>query len=165
MADVSHFWYADDPSIAALLESVRRFRRADADMRRRVSAGMAMNVTDMQALQYVVATEQRGGHAHPRDIAAYLSISTASTTKLLDRLTASGHLERSTHPTDRRSVLVTSTPHAHDEIHARLSRMHEAMAEIAAAVPDEARPALTAFLDAMSAHLDSETGIEPPTPA
>ncbi|ROS30811.1 MarR family winged helix-turn-helix transcriptional regulator [Cellulomonas sp. PhB150] len=165
MTDAPHFWYADDPSIAELLESVRRFRRADAEMRRRVSAGMAMNVTDMQALQYVIATESRGGHAHPRDIAAYLAISTASTTKLLDRLTASGHLVRSTNPADRRSLVVTSTPHAHAEVHARLGRMHQAMAAIAAAVPDDARPALKEFLDAMSEHLDSEKGSEPLTPA
>lgn len=165
MSEVAHFWYGDDTSVAELLEAVRRFRRADADMRRRISAGMAMNLTDMQALQYVIATEARGHHAQPRDLAAYLAISTASTTKLVDRLTASGHLQRSTHPTDRRSVVLTSTSHAHAEIHARLGRMHEAMAEIARAVPDEARPALRTFLDALSEQLDAETGIEPLTRA
>ncbi|MDM7831314.1 MarR family winged helix-turn-helix transcriptional regulator [Cellulomonas edaphi] len=165
MTDVPHYWYADDPSVADLLQAVRRFRRADVDMRRRMSAGMSMNGTDMQALQFVMATEAAGGHAHPRDISAYLNISTASTTKLLDRLAASGHLERATHPTDRRSVVVTSTPHAHQQIRSRLQAMHQAMAAIAAAVPPEARPALRTFLDAMSDHLDSESGVEPLTPA
>jgi len=164
MSEPSHFWY-DDASVAELLEAVRRFRRADNDMRRRVSARMSMNVTDMQALQYVIATEARGGHAYPRDIAAHLSISTASTTKLIDRLAQSGHLVRSTHPTDRRSVVVASTPHAHEQIRARLQRMHEAMARIAAAVPAEARPAVRDFLDALSEQLDGETGVEPLTPA
>ena len=80
------YWYADDRSVAEVLEAVRRFRRADQEMRRRLSAGMDMNETDLQALQFVIGTETRGGHAHPREIAAYLRISTASTTKLLDRL-------------------------------------------------------------------------------
>jgi DNA-binding MarR family transcriptional regulator len=165
MTESSHFWYPDDESVADLLESVRRFRRADSDMRRRVSAGMAMNITDLQALQYVISAEARGVHASPRDIAAHLSISTASTTKLLDRLAASGHLVRSTHPTDRRSVVVASTPHAHEQIRSRLRNMHEAMAKIAAAVSPEARPAVRAFLDALSDQLDAETGVEPLTPA
>jgi len=165
MTDPAHFWYADDPSVSEILEAVRRFRRADEDMRRRISAEMRMNVTDMSALQYVIAAEQRGGHAHPRDIATHLGISTASTTKLLDRLSASGHLTRTTHPTDRRSVVVASTPHAHTEIRDRLTRMHEAMAAIARAVPPQARGDVSAFLDAMSDHLDSERGIAPLTPA
>ncbi|MEN0130169.1 MAG: MarR family transcriptional regulator [Brevundimonas sp.] len=164
MSHDAHYWY-DDESIAELLEAVRRFRRSDTEMRRRISAGMAMNVTDMQALQYVIATESRGEHAHPGGIAAHLAISTAATTKLLDRLAASGHLVRSTHPTDRRSVVVASTPHAHDQIRARLLHMHQEMARIAAAVPADARPAVRAFLDALSDQLDSEQGFEALTPA
>jgi len=164
MSHDPHYWY-DDESVVELLEAVRRFRRADNEMRRRMSSGMAMNVTDMQALQYVIATEARGQQAHPGDIAADLAISTAATTKLLDRLEASGHLARSTHPTDRRSVVVASTPHAHDQIRARLLHMHQEMARIAAAVPADARPAVRAFLDALSEQLGSEQGFEPLTPA
>ena len=41
-----------------------------------------------------------------------LGISTASTTNLLDRLTASGRLTRSPHPRDRRSLVVRATEHA-----------------------------------------------------
>ncbi len=159
----AHYWYADEPSVVELLEAVRRFRRADQEMRRRLSAGMDMNETDVQALQLVIATESHGGQVHPRDIAAHLRISTASTTKLLDRLTASGHLVRGVHPTDRRSVVVSSTPHAHHEIRARLERMHAAMAAIARGVPADARPHVRDFLRAMADHLDSEGSLAPLT--
>jgi len=159
----AHYWYADEPSVVELLEAVRRFRRADQEMRRRLSAGMDMNETDLQALQLVIATESHGGQVHPRDIAAHLRISTASTTKLLDRLTASGHLVRGVHPTDRRSVVVSSTPHAHHEIRERLERMHAAMAVIARDVPLESRPHVRDFLRAMAAHLDSEGAVAPLT--
>ncbi|GIG20454.1 MarR family transcriptional regulator [Cellulomonas chitinilytica] len=160
----AHYWYADDPSVVEVLEAVRRFRRADQEMRRRLSAGMDMNETDLQALQLVIATESRGGQAHPRDIAAHLRISTASTTKLLDRLTASGHLVRGVHPTDRRSVVVSSTPHAHQEIRERLERMHAAMAAIVRDVPPDARPHVRDFLRAMAAQLDTEGTVAPLTP-
>ena len=159
--DPTHYWYADDRSVVEVLEAVRQFRRADQEMRRRLSAGMDMNETDLQALQFVIAAESRGVQAHPREIAAHLRISTASTTKLLDRLTASGHLVRTEHPTDRRSVVVSSTPHAHHEIRERLERMHAAMAQIARDVPLEARPHVGAFLRAMAAQLDSEGGVAP----
>ncbi|WP_034620746.1 MarR family winged helix-turn-helix transcriptional regulator [Cellulomonas sp. URHE0023] len=152
----THYWYADDRSVVEVLEAVRLFRRADQEMRRRISAGMDMNETDLQALQFVIAAESRGGQAHPREIATYLRISTASTTKLLDRLTASGHLVRTEHPTDRRSVVVSSTTHAHHEIRERLERMHAAMAAIVRDVPPGSRPHLRDFLRAMAAQLDTE---------
>lgn len=161
----AHFWYPEEPAVAELLEAVRRFRRADQEMRRRISAGMDMNLTDMQALQFVLSQEAHGELARPRGLADYLGISTASTTKLLDRLTASGHLVRSVHPSDRRSVVVSSTPHAHEEIRERLEEMHEAMAAIAREVPPRSRPHVQRFLDAMTAQLDREGRIEPLTAA
>lgn len=152
----THYWYPDDGSVVEVLEAVRRFRRADQEMRRRLSLGMDMNETDLQALQFVIAAESRGAQAHPREIATYLRISTASTTKLLDRLTASGHLVRTEHPTDRRSVVVSSTPHAHREIRERLERMHAAMAALVRDVPPTSRSHVRDFLHAMAAQLDTE---------
>lgn len=148
------YWYDDDTAVVNLLTAVRRFRRADQEMRRRVSTGMDMNETDMQALQAVVEAEGRGGVLTPRELAAHLGISSASTTKLLDRLTASGHLSRAPHPSDRRSLVLVATPHAHDEIRERLTLMHERMAEIARAVPVGSRGAVVDFLEAMTAELD-----------
>lgn len=157
------YWY-EDADVRTVLEALRRFRRADQTMRRRVSAAMDMNVSDLQALQLVIAAEGAGQSVSPRDLSAHLGISTASTTALLDRLTASGHLERSPHPTDRRGVVVRATCHAHSEVRERLERMHRRMAEIAAQVPAEARPALVAFLEAISDQLDAEE-VAPLTPA
>ena len=151
-----NYWYADNDSIVAILHALRQFRRSDQDLRRRMSADMDMNENDMQALQIVIAAEKNHQVATPRDLATALGISTASTTKLLDRLTASGHLERHPHPTDRRALAITATEHAHDEIRERLERMHIAMREIAARVPESARRDVADFLIRMSEHLDSE---------
>lgn len=152
------------PDIRVVLEALRRFLRADQTMRRRVSAAMDMNVSDLQALQLVVAGEGAGRAVSPRDLSAHLGISTASTTALLDRLTASGHLVRAPHPTDRRSVVVRATSHAHQEIRERLDHMHRRMAAIAAEVPHEARAPLVRFLEAISDELES-ADIIPLTPA
>lgn len=154
----SGYWY-DDPAIADvvdLLRAVRRFRRADQEMRRRLSSDMDMNETDLHAIQLVIEAESRGDHLTPRDLAQHLAISSASTTKLLDRLTASGHLARAPHPSDRRSLILASTPAAHAEVRDRLTRMHERMAQIARSVPVSSRADVVAFLDALVAELDLE---------
>lgn len=158
------YWYDDDVSVVGLLRALRRFRRADQEMRRRMSAGMDMNETDLRALQLVIEAETRDDHLTPRDLAGHLAISSASTTKLLDRLTASGHLTRAPHPSDRRSLILASTPYAHAEIRDRLTRMHEQMAAIARAVPVESRGAVVAFLDALVAELDLEGRPRPLAP-
>lgn len=158
------YWYDNSESLVAILHALRRFRRTDQEMRRRMSADMDMNVSDMQALQFVIAAEGQEELATPRALSQYLGISSASTTKLLDRLTASGHLERHPHPTDRRALVLTCTPHAHDEIRDRLSRMHVRMREIAASIPPESRQAVIDFLTAMADHLESEGSVAPLTP-
>lgn len=153
-----HYWYADNDSVVAILHALRQFRRSDQDMRRRMSADMDMNESDMQALQIIIAAEAGQRLVTPRDLASALRISTASTTKLLDRLTASGHLARHPHPTDRRALVITATDHAHDEIRDRLERMHVAMRVIAASVPEPSRRDVADFLVRMAEHLDSEGG-------
>lgn len=68
--------------------------------------------TDLRALYHV------GDHPDvtPRQLADHLEISTGSMTPVLDRLEQRGYLERVAHATDRRSVLLRTTPagaHAH----------------------------------------------------
>ena len=157
------YWYDNSESLVAILHALRRFRRSDQEMRRRMSADMDMNLSDMQAIQLVIAAEAQDELMTPRALSIHLGISSASTTKLLDRLSASGHLERHPHPTDRRALVLTCTQHAHDEIRERLSRMHARMREIAAAVPPESRQAVVDFLTQMADHLESEGSVAPLT--
>jgi DNA-binding MarR family transcriptional regulator len=164
MSDGPAYWYPDGDHAVAVLRALRTFRRADEEMRRRMSADMDMNVSDLQALQLVIAAERSEVAATPRMLATRLGISTASTTKLLDRLTASGHLVRSPHPHDRRSVVVHATAHAHEEVRERLGHMHERMAQIAKAVPQHCRPAVAEFLTEMAAELDRAGTVAPLTP-
>ena len=164
-ANRAHYWYADDPGVAELLDAVRAFRRADAAMRRRTAARMSMNETDMRALQLLIGRESEGLSTSPHHLARELGISTAATTKLLDRLEASGHLMREAHPTDRRGVLLRPTQHAHDEVRERLTVMHRRMAQVVQEVPEASRSHVAAFLRRMASVLDDEQGVAPLRPA
>lgn len=145
------YWYEGQPEVQEILEAFRRFRAADQDMRRSLASDMTMNVLDMDALQQVIEAERADEPMTPGRLSEALSISTASTTKLVDRLTAGGHLLRHAHPTDRRSVVLIATEHAHVEVRSRLTEMHRAMAQAALAVPPEARRPIITFLDALTA--------------
>jgi len=153
----SSYWFDEtDADARRLLEALRAFRRADEAMRRRAGRDMHMNLTDLRALQHVIACEGRDEPVTPRGLAEYLEISTASTTKLLDRLVASGHLARRPHPSDRRSVTVVASDAAHAQVRERLAPVHARMLEIARAVPARSRPAVRNFLLAMAAEAERE---------
>jgi DNA-binding MarR family transcriptional regulator len=158
------YWYERDDSAVELLTAVRSFRRADQDLRRRMSAGMDMNTTDLAALRHVIAHELADDPVTPLALAHHLGISGASTSKLLDRLTASGHLDRVPHPRDGRSRIVVATDHAHEQVRDRLSRMHQRMLEIAQDVPPSSRRDAVEFLHALAEQLDSESSPEELTP-
>ena len=158
---MSERWLPQTPRDELVLEAmtaVRAFSDAMDRMHSGIRGDMDMNATDLAAMRLMVVREQRGEWVSPHQIASHLSISTASTTKLLDRLTASGHLERRPHPHDRRAVVVVATEHAHCEVRERLTNMHDVMAQIAAAVPPESRGDVAQFLTALAAHLDDVEG-------
>jgi DNA-binding MarR family transcriptional regulator len=150
------YWYDDRDSAVALLTALRAVSAADQDLRRRMSAAMDMNTTDLAALRFVIAGERSTDPVTAVRLAQHLRISGASTSKLLDRLTASGHLRRAPHPRDRRSRIIVATDHAHAEVRERLSAMHAQMLEIARRVPAESRAVTADFLLEMARHFDAE---------
>ncbi len=144
------YWYeADDPAVP-LLRAVRDFQQADAHMRRHMGDDLDLNATDLQALRHAIAHAENGRPLTARDLTAHLDISTASTSKLLNRLSGSGHIRRVPHPEDRRSVYVEPTEHAHREVRGWLAPMHQRMIEAARAVPAEHRQEVIDFLTALT---------------
>lgn len=144
------YWYdGRDPNVE-LLEALRRFRGADHDMRQRMSDRMRLNATDMEAVRLILAAERAGDVFTARDLSEALQISTAATAKLLNRLTRSGHVVRTSHPSDRRSVTLTVTSLSRDEMSDVLGPMHERMMQAARQVSPSARREIIDFLDAMA---------------
>jgi DNA-binding MarR family transcriptional regulator len=148
----------------ALLRAVRHLVRADRDMRSRLSASMHVNPTDLRSLRHVmrVVGSASGDDpaaspgVTPRKLADHLGISTAAVTTLVDRLVASGHLTRTPHPTDRRSVLLRPTELARTQMEEHLADMHDRMRKIAATVPESARPAVIEFLEALTREMERD---------
>jgi DNA-binding MarR family transcriptional regulator len=148
-AEPSGYWYSDH-AVMDVLGALRRFRRADESMRRQVSADLGVNPLDLRALQLVIAGERASRPLSPRDLSAQLEISTAATTKLVDRLVGSGHVDRTPHPHDRRSVVLVPTSRAHADLRRRMGAVHQRMGDVAGAVPAESREAVIKFLTSMA---------------
>lgn len=144
---------ARDELVMSAMQSVRAFADAMDRMHGGIRSDMDMNASDLAALRMMIVREHRGEWVSPHEIAAHLSISTASTTKLLDRLTESGHLERRPHPHDRRARIVVLTDAARSEFYrhfgARMGRMRGAMEDYS----DEELRAIVRFLGDMESAL------------
>lgn len=96
--------------IAALMEALGGLRVAEQRLSQASRRYMQLNETDMRSLHYLIVCANRDLVATPSGIANHLGVSTAATTKLLDRLERGGHIKRSPHPTDRRALAITITP-------------------------------------------------------
>lgn len=154
----SGYWYEPDDGrrdAVRVLQALREYRAAETAMRRRTGRSMGMGETDLLALRYLLEAARVGRPMGPRDLAARLGISSASTTALLDRLTKSGHVRRSPHPTDRRALLVTATESADDEVRATLAPMHRRMLEVAERLDPAQAAAVVDFLRAMQDAVDA----------
>jgi DNA-binding MarR family transcriptional regulator len=155
----SGYWYGDDPLVRTgvdALNALRRYRVAEMAMRRRTRTALRLNETDITALRFIVNAERDSRAVSPKDLAAHLAISSASTTVLVDRLVASGHISRARHPSDGRAVVLTATPETHADMRETFGDMHNRMMAVAERLdPNEAR-IVTTFLEQMTAAVSPE---------
>lgn len=100
----------DLKQIASVMEALAELRGAEQRLSQASRRYMRLNETDMRALHYLIVCANRELVATPSGIAHHLGISTAATTKLLDRLEKGGHTRRAPHPSDRRALAITITP-------------------------------------------------------
>lgn len=139
----SGYWYGPDGQLdysAAVLKSLRDYRAAETEIRRSTRDSMGMGETDILALRYLLRMQASGKQVVPKDLSQFLNITSASTTSLIDRLVASGHVRREAHPTDRRSVVVIPTVESDKEVRETLGSMHRRMMQVAEGLTvDEAR--------------------------
>ncbi|MGN7191797.1 MULTISPECIES: MarR family transcriptional regulator [unclassified Curtobacterium] len=157
ITEASGYWFPDDDATrrgVAVLNALRRYRAAETAMRRRTRDSMGMGETDLLAVRYLLQAQRADRIVKPKDLSAYLKISSASTTILIDRLVRSGHVRRDPHPTDRRALVITPTTETDDEVRATLGVMHRRMMSIAEGMSaDEAR-AVATFLERMRGAVD-----------
>ena len=148
---------ADDiAQINGLMAALAELRRAEDLLTEASIRYMRLNKTDMRALHYLIVSAHRGELATPSAIAAHLRISTASTTKLLDRLEERGHVVREPHPTDRRALLIRITPGTRRAAMATVGRQQSRRFAAAARLSPAEREVVVRFVRDMAGELSIE---------
>lgn len=143
-----------DLAVRDVLRSVRALGDAMERMHGGMKADMAMNSTDLAALRMLVVREGRGETVSPHQVADHLRISTASTTKLLDRLAASGHIERRPHPRDRRARIVVLTEQSRSAFSRHFGERLRVMRGVADRYDDAELAVIARFLTELSDSID-----------
>jgi DNA-binding MarR family transcriptional regulator len=154
----SGYWYGPDGQLdysAAVLKSLRDYRTAETEIRRNTRDSMGMGETDILALRYLLKVQASGKQVVPKDLSRFLNITSASTTSLIDRLVASGHVRREAHPSDRRSVVVVPTVESDKEVRETLGAMHRRMMTVAEGLSAEEARIVVDFLQGMTEALQS----------
>ncbi|NUT70511.1 MarR family winged helix-turn-helix transcriptional regulator [Pseudarthrobacter sp. C4D7] len=159
----SGYWYGPDGQLdysAAVLKALRDYRAAETEIRRNTRDSMGMGETDILALRYLLRVQASGKQVVPKDLSQFLNITSASTTSLIDRLVASGHVRREAHPTDRRSVVVVPTVESDKEVRETLGAMHRRMMAVAEGLTAEEARIVVDFLQGMTESLHAKEGAE-----
>ncbi|KAA9135246.1 MarR family winged helix-turn-helix transcriptional regulator [Microbacterium caowuchunii] len=157
MSGVPRTGVSDNAAVWQVLTAVRAFSDAMDRMYSGMKGEMDMNATDLAALRMLIIREQRDESVSPHDIARHLRISTASTTKLLDRLADAGHIVRKPHPHDGRARIVALTQKSRDSFRVHFRDSMGAMRGVAEEFTDEELAVVTDFLMRMSAAVDPES--------
>ncbi|GAB4005677.1 hypothetical protein GCM10029992_54260 [Glycomyces albus] len=108
------------------LDLIRLFRAATAASDRfaeRFGASHGLHRTDLNALEAIMDAARRGAPMSPSVLAAETGLSPSATTALIDRLEASGHVERVRTGGDRRRVTLAMSEAAFEgAAHVRATR-------------------------------------------
>lgn len=151
----SGYWYQPAASGVDVLNALREYRAAEAAMRRRTRSSMGMGETDLLALRYLLEAQKAGREVSPKELAARLGISSASTTTLIDRLARSGHVRRKPHPRDRRALVLEATAESDSEVRKTLGEMHNRMMDVAQSLSPEDAGLVVEFLTRMREAVDT----------
>src|SRR5699024_8718616 len=149
----------DIAQIDELMAALAHLRRAEQELTDASLRHMQLGQTDMRALHFLIVCENTGTLATRGAIAQTLGISTASTTKLLDRLEAAGHVRRGRHPSDRRALVITIEPATRAEAMRTVGAAHARRVDAARRLLPAEREVVTGFLRHM-AELISVDGTE-----
>ena len=156
MAETRGAETTQDAAVWGVLTAVRAFSDAMDRMYSGMKGDMEMNATDLAALRMLIIREQREQPVSPHDIARHLRISTASTTKLLDRLTDAGHVVRRPHPRDGRARIIVLTERSRREFRMHFKDSVGAMRQVAQQYSAEHLAIVTDFLLRVSSAIDPE---------
>ena len=132
---------------------------AELERRRRRIADISAS-----AFQTLAILDGAGEALAAHVIAERLLVSSASMTSLLDNLEGRGLVERHSHPTDRRKVLIQLTGEARDIVDRMLPTVHAAATEALADLAEPEREQLITALATIRARVNVMANQPPSTP-
>jgi DNA-binding MarR family transcriptional regulator len=141
---------SDVRQISELMAALGELRAAEEMLSEASRRYMRLNETDMRALHYLIVCAHQDLIATPGGISHHLRISSASTTKLLDRLEHAGHITRAPHPTDRRALTISITPETHQAAMETVGRQQSKRFYAAARLTPAERDVVIRFLRDMA---------------
>jgi len=144
--------------IGELMAALGDLRAAEQHLSEASQRYMKLGQTDMKALHFLIVARNTNTIATPGAIAQHLGISTASTTKLLDRLEAGGHIIRAPHPSDRRALAITITDETHEVAVETVGRQQAKRFHAAARLTAEERDIVIRFLQDMTDEIRIQEG-------
>jgi len=150
LIDRGHLSDAEIAQCIRVMEALREWQKASRALSEASQRYMKLNDSDMRAIRFLIRAQQQDQIVTPKDIAREVGISSASTTKLVDRLVAGGHLLRVPHPSDRRTTCIVVTEETRRSAHATIGRQHARRFSAAAAMSSDDRETVIRFLDALT---------------
>lgn len=142
--------------ISELMNALGHLRTTERQLSEASRQYMKLKETDMRAIHYLILCANNGTVATPGAIARHLGISAASTTKLLDRLQAGGHITRTPHPEDRRALAIRVTTATHQSAVETVGRQQAKRIHAAARLTRAEREVVIRFLQDMTAEISPQ---------
>lgn len=139
--------------ISAVMGALGRLRDAEQKLTEASQRYMKLGRSDMRALHFLIVAQHSGVVVTPSAIATHLGISSASTTKLLDRLEHGGHIHRMPHPTDRRALAIQITDETREAAMETVGRLQAKRFHAAARLSAAERDVVIRFLDDMTGQI------------
>ncbi|MGO1184049.1 MAG: MarR family winged helix-turn-helix transcriptional regulator [Micrococcaceae bacterium] len=148
--DYGRFDEGEMDQIVAVLEAMRAWRAAERRSSEAARRYMKLGETDMRALRFLMAVQRHGDLATPSMLARHLGISTASVTKMMDRLEDQGHLSRRQHPGDRRSTAIEITEDTAAAARRTVGNTHVSRIQAVSELTPEERDVVLRFLTTLA---------------
>ncbi|GAA2247096.1 MarR family winged helix-turn-helix transcriptional regulator [Rarobacter faecitabidus] len=157
LVDRSQLSSEDIQGVTMVMAALGRLREAEQLLSEASQRYMKLGRSDMRALHFLIVAQHTNAVVTPSAIASHLGISSASTTKLLDRLEHGGHIVRSPHPTDRRALAITITSETREAAMQTVGRLQAKRFHAAVRLTPQEREVVVRFLQDMTDQIDVRT--------
>lgn len=166
--DASGSFTLQQPSTAAgaaALASLQALSDTIHDADEQALRTLGMLPVDALALRHLVLAHHDGRRVNPTQLAQVLRLSTAGITKLIDRLVRDGRAERRPNPQDRRSIVVTATDQAEQDLETVYGHINASAVSTIDSLSDDEAAAVQRFAARLAGALQHDRANTATSPA